>query len=458
MQDTLSRYFAPTRNPNSTLQKASDWIGVAGLYIFSFFSLLSIAGANIGLGLMLIALILSTDAWRSLPKQLLVWCCLMVIAYVTLRSHYAIGQIEADPKTQINQTRDWVLLFLFFIPAWWLHQSPKRIPVSLGLVLSGFTLGIISALDGVTLSQLVQGGRSGLHFGIAKPIIFGFDCAAMILGLLALATYQFNPQLEQTRIQRLVIVSVLFLAVLFFTQGLIISQSRGVWLAIFFAVPTLFLTLKLTRQSRKQPQISLLIPSIALATIFTLILALNWNTIQQRITTDRQELNTAVTQGLAEAPLSASTYRLHLWEFGLNKWLERPFTGWGPGTTYALVDAENNPAMRDYRDVSFDHLHNAYLEVVFQLGLIGIILIALVCGLMISKIMEAYGRKRISIYFLAFLFSNFALIAVYSLTDFRHLHWNWRFYWLEIAGVAYAFTLMNFKPHTKPPVKKTDEA
>jgi O-antigen ligase len=180
--------------------------------------------------------------------------------------------------------------------------------------------------------------------------------------------------------------------------------------------------------------------------ILALILALNWNTILQRVSTEQKELGTVVTEGLNQAPLTSATYRLHLWEFGLNKWLERPFTGWGPGTTHALVEAENNPALRDNRDIGFDHLHNAYLELVFQLGLIGIMLVSLICGLMVSKIIEAYQKKRISIYFLAFLFSNFVLIAVYSLTDFRHLHWNWRFYWMMLAGISFSFSLMTFRP------------
>ena len=443
MLQTLASYFTPVRPPVSRLQKVSNWIGVFGLYMFSFFSLLSISGANIGLGLMLIGLLLSSEAWQRLSKQLLVWSCLLVIGYIVLRNFEAINQAWAEQKTQNNQAKDWAVLFLFFIPAWWLSHSPRRIPTALGLTLAGFTLGILSMLDGETLSHLLKGERSGLHFG--KPIIFGFDCAVVILGLIVLAIYQSNPRLKQSKTRRLTILGLIFLGILFFTQGLIISQSRGVWLAIFFAIPTIFATLKFTRQSKKQPKVSLLLPLLSMGIILALILALNWQTIMQRISAEHQELNTVVTQGLTEAPLTSSTYRLHLWGFGLNKWLERPFTGWGPGTTYALIDAENNPALRDVRNISFDHLHNAYLEVAFQLGLIGIILIALICGLIVSRIMEAYGKKRISIYFLAFLFSNFVLIAVYSLTDFRHLHWNWRFYWLLIAGITYAFTLMTFK-------------
>ncbi|MEJ2405969.1 MAG: O-antigen ligase family protein [Candidatus Thiodiazotropha sp.] len=424
-------------------ERVSEWLGLSGLYLFAFFSLLGISGANIGLGLMLIALLLSGEAWRSLIRQSLFWLSLLIIGYITLRMTDAASLVAAEQKTQHNQARDWIQLFLFFIPAWWISRVPGRIPTTLALMFGGFTLGILSSLDAEMLKQITEGARSGMHFG--KPIIFGFDCAAAILALILFIMIQLNPDSELPSGRRNLRIGLAVVGILFFTEGLIVSQSRGVWLAFLFALPTIFATLKFTRRSRRQPAIRVFKPMLAMSLIAILILAFNWNTITARVTSEQKELGIVVTQGLGKAPLSSSTYRLHLWQFGLEKWLQRPFTGWGPGTTHALVEADDNPGLRDERGVSFDHLHNAYLEVVFQLGLIGIVLIALVCGLMIAKLMEAYRRKRVSLYFIAFLFSNFALISVYSLTDFRHLHWNWRFYWLIIAGITFAYPLMNGK-------------
>ncbi|MCU7906635.1 MAG: O-antigen ligase family protein [Candidatus Thiodiazotropha sp. (ex Epidulcina cf. delphinae)] len=447
MLETLTNSLTPIRTPASKLAKISDRLGVAGLYLFAFFSLLSIAGANLGLGLMIIALALSADAWRRLPRQPLFWLCLLIIGYIALRTVWSTGEIAAAQKTQINQARDWALLFVFFIPAWWLSQSPNRITVVLTLMFSGFCLGIIGALDGETLARIQQGARSGLHFG--KPIIFGFDCAAAILALMTLAAYWLNPQLDHTRSTRTIRVGLTVVAMLFFTQGLIISQSRGVWLSILFALPVVFLTLNFGRPAHRRTTHQLRTPFIAILAVIAVIaviLSLNWHTVSQRISIERQALGIVVTEGLEKAPLGSSTYRLHLWRFGLQKWLERPLLGWGPGTTHTLVEAKNDIALQDPPGSSFDHLHNAYLEAVFQLGLIGFVLIALICGLIFSMVMENYRRKRLSVYFLAFLLSNFVLIAVYSLTDFRHLHWNWRFYWLIIAAVAYAFALSEHRP------------
>jgi O-antigen ligase len=439
--------LTPMHAPTTKLEQIGNWIGLVGLYLFSFFALLSIAGANLGLGLMIIGLLLSRQAWRGLLSQSITWLCLLIIIYILIRAYWSMGEIASAQKVQLNQARDWVQLFLFFIPAWWLSQSPHRIQISITLMFFGLALGMISALDGETLSQITQGVRSGLHFG--KPIILGFDCAAAILGLTALCMYWLDVKHDSSRSRITLRLGLTLLAILFFTQGLIISQSRGVWLAILFALPMLFLTLRYAGPSTRNNPIRLRYPIIGLVVIITLILAFNWNTISQRVTSEGNEWSAIVNEGLDKAPLGSSAYRLHLWRFGLHKWLERPLFGWGPGTTHALVEAENDIALQDPPGSSFDHLHNAYLEVVFQLGMLGIVLIALISGVMISKLMADYRRKSVSVYFLAFLMSNFMLIAVYSLTDFRHLHWNWRFYWLIIAGATLAFGLTTRQPPTR---------
>ncbi len=421
----------------------SERLGLGGLYLFAFFALLGVAGANIGLGLMLIALILSGEAWRRLTRQPLFWLSLVIIGYIALRVMDASTRIEVEQNTQFDQARDWSQLFLFFIPAWWISRVPERIPATLLLMFGGFALGILGSIDANLLNQITAGTRSGMHFG--KPIIFGFDCAAAILALILFIMIRLDPGSALPKARRNLHIGIAVVGILFFTEGLIVSQSRGVWLAFLVAVPTIFVALKIARRSRRQAAPALFKPMLALSLLVAGILAVNWNTITTRVTSEQQELGMVVAQGLEKVPLSSSIYRLHLWQFGLEKWLQRPLTGWGPGTTHALVDADDNPGLRDDRGMSFDHLHNAYLEVVLQLGLIGMVLIALVCGLMISKLMEAYRHQRVSPYYIAFLFGNFVLISVYSLTDFRHLHWNWRFYWLIIAGISFAYSLMNGK-------------
>ncbi len=435
----------PTTGNSSKLARFSDWSGLIGLIIFSSFSLFSIAGANMGLALMVLGLLVSGDAWRQLLRQPLFWLCLATIGYLVLRTTWASLNFPIEPKTQINQTKDWALLFLFFIPAWWMSRTRSRPMLALSLMFIGFSLGILSALDSATLAHLQDGLRSGLHFG--KPIIFGFDCAVAIIALAILVVYWLDPRHSDSRAKRLIFIGLTLTAILFFAQGLVLSQSRGVWLSILVALPAAFLILRLAKGQRtpiKHPRILF----ISVLAVLSLALWLNWNTISQRLLFERQELSTVVTEGLDKAPLSSSTYRLHLWKFGLGKWLEHPLIGWGPGTTYALIKAEDTDGLKNPDGSSFDHLHNAYLEVLFQMGLVGFALVCAICWVMVRSCLKAYREHELSAYLLAFLLSNFILIAVYSLTDFRHLHWNWRFYWMIIAAIVFATSLASNKPQT----------
>jgi O-antigen ligase len=422
------------------LDRTGEWLGITGLLIFSFFSLLSISGANLGFALMLLALIISPAAWRRLVREQLFWICLLTIAYIILSAYLAGLEFPEEHKTIIKKAKAWAWLFLFFIPGWWMSRAQGRVPLSLGLMLAGFSLGILSSLDATTLNLLQNGVRSGLHFG--KPIIFGFDSAVAILTLIMLTFYLLSPNSGIAPRFKVLLTGLTFVGILFFIQGLIISQSRGVWLAILFALPVaLFLAWKSRHTPRKtaKTSIALLLGGVAL---ISAIMAMNWNTLTKRISYEQGALSIAFNQGLDEAPLGSSTARLHLWRFAIDKWLERPLLGWGPGTTYGQTKAENSVVLKDHRGISFDHLHNAYLEVLFQLGLIGLVLICVTAVLITSTTVRAYRMGNISNYMLAFLLSNFVLILIYSLTDFRHLHWNWRFYWLILGGIIFSLTLI----------------
>ncbi len=439
MYQKLLAAIRPTIQTNSTTAKIGAWTGVAGLLIFAFFSLLSIAGANIGLALMLLGMIISPAAWRRLSHEPLFWISLLTIAYIAFLGYRTALAFPEYHKTVVSQSKDWALLFIFFIPAWWISREKGRLLLTLSLMLIGFSLGILSSLDGATVSQILNGARLGLHFG--KPIIFGFICAVAILALTTLTFYLLSPRAQLRTANKALFVGLTVISILFFIQGLIVSQSRGVWLSILIALPTALILIRRDRHPSAATSKATPILLAAVALIILAALSANWDTITKRVFVEQQELSIVVSKGLEEAPLGSSTYRLHLWRFGIERWLERPLMGWGPGTTYGLIDAENSIALKNPDGSSFDHLHNAYLEVLFQLGLIGLILIAVTTFLVISICVSQYKAGRISKYLFAFLLSNFVLILVYSLTDFRHLHWNWRFYWMILSGIVFSLAL-----------------
>ncbi len=440
MPNSLLAALRPAAATDTPLRRVSEWTGLAGLLIFALFSLFSIAPANLGLALMLVALLISPDAWRRLWREPLFWLSLATVGYIALRAVAASAEFEGIGKTISNQAKDWAWLFLFAIPGWWMSRAPQRILLGLGLMLGGFALGILSSLDSDTLGQLAHGLRSGLHFG--KPIIFGFDCAVALLALVSLLHYLLSPAASRRHRRRWLLIALAGFALLLFLQGLVVSQSRGVWLAFLVALPfTLFLLFRGRQPGVPRGRATLAIIAGGVVLVI-LALALNWNTIKERLAFENRELGIVVSQGLEQAPLGSATYRLHLWRFGIGKWLERPLLGWGPGTTYAQIAAEDSPGLKNPDGSSFDHLHNAYLELLFQLGLVGAALVAAIALLLLRRCLRGFRSGAIAKPLYAFLLGNFVLIAVYSLTDFRHLHWNWRFYWMMLAGAVFALQLL----------------
>ncbi|MEW8662043.1 MAG: O-antigen ligase family protein [Candidatus Thiodiazotropha sp.] len=432
--------FAPLitdMSDNSRWYSAMEWIGFAGLTLFCFFSLLGTAGASLGLALMLLALLLSPEAWRRLPRHSLFWAAVLSIAYLLASRYILTAGLAGDMDIRNNQTRDWVQIFLFPVTGWWISRHPGRYLYWLGLMLGGFTLGILHSLWEMDLSGLLGGIRTGMHFG--KPVIFGFVCAVAILAMFTLSAFWLNPRLEFSRTRRALSLGATLLMLLFYAQGLVFSQSRGVWLALLVTLPVvsaiLWHGLKAGQvvDKRRWGWAGL----VAIMLVASAV-AFNWKIITERVAYENEVFGVVLSEGLDEAPLDSSTYRLHLWRFGIRRWLERPLFGWGPGMTESLVETENTEALKHDGKESFDHLHNAYLELLLQLGLVGMCFVSWLAALMVVCLVRHFRRRDVSVYWFSFLMGNFVLIAVYSLTDFRHLHWNWRFYWLILAGIVFA--------------------
>lgn len=426
----------------SRRRQLSDWLGIGGLALFSGFALLGISGAYLGLSLMLLALLIAPRAWVGLLRQPLVWLSLLCMAYIGWRALIATSEFPPPLRDAIlEESLNWCLLCLFFLPGWWMSASRRRVLLAFGLMLGGFLLGALLALDSTTLQYILHGGRSGLHFG--KPIIFGFHCAVGLLAMVALiqALRVGEHQHSAPRRRRWLWMALAGGALLLFLQGLILSQSRGVWLAF---VPALALTWFLSRDRSRQAPIehrrrSALIAGALMLLILLPTLALHWHSIGERLAFEQHELSVVLTQGLDEAPLTSSTYRLHLWRFGLDTWLEQPLLGRGPGSSQILIEQAKRPELTNPESgLGYDHLHNAYLELLNQLGLVGLTLVLAIIGVLLKTCLQAHRNGQLSRPLFAFLCGNLILIAIYSLTDFRHLHWNWQFYWLILAGAIFS--------------------
>lgn len=428
----------PLKHPSRKFGTAIEGVGVVGLYLFAVSAMASVSIANIGLGLMLIGFILSPNAWKAVRKEPIFWLCIILIVYVILRAVWAGHEFPSTSDLQLKRAKSWILLFLFFVVSWWLSLAPKHTPVVLILTLTGFSVGILASSDAPLMMSLVlESTRSGMHYG--RPIIFGFHCAVILLGVLLFAPRWLHCDSRHSRWTCFTLYVLTLFLVLFFLRGMIISQSRGVWLAAVIVIPTasiLFYRKNVFQGSIKNRR---WIMWLFVAAILTLAAAPNLSLIYERISLQSRSLNIIVEQGLENAPRDGVGHRLHMWRFGIEKWSEHPFIGWGPGSTQFLVGKETTAALFNPKDGKpWDHLHSLYVELLLQLGLIGAVLVVAIVALLVKSTLDANKERRLPNDLLFFFISCIALIAIYSLTDFRHLQWNWRFFWLLLAGIGFS--------------------
>jgi O-antigen ligase len=144
-------------------------------------------------------------------------------------------------------------------------------------------------------------------------------------------------------------------------------------------------------------------------------------------------------------PRTSVGYRLDVQVFGLQRWLERPWLGWGAGASEYLISHSNNPRLLHPSKGGsldwMDHLHNSYLETLASFGIVGTGLLAAAGGLLIRGLIQSYRAGRVPLDYFLFLLGGLLMTAVWSLFDFRLLHGEWRAYWLLLAGLAHSFAL-----------------
>jgi O-antigen ligase len=432
----LIRYLMDPRKR----RQAVELIGTAGLLIFALSAFLSTSGVSIGLGLLLVAILLNRSVWPSLRRDPVIMLFVASTIYLVLRTVWAIWEFPDSKELQGDQAWDWFRLWLFLCVAWWINGDLKRLKWVLLLPLAGLLVGAMYYLSG-NLSVLWSGERTGFHLRI---IAFGLYSSTIILGLLLLAPRIWGKR-ENLAFFALRVCLWLIPLVLM-THGLIIAQSRGAWLAAVVVIPPMIVVRYLLLRKRRGSSPWRRIGLAAIAVILLAILIqTNLPTIRNRISQEEEMFSALYRGDFDDIPTLGFGVRVQTFRFGMEKWLERPIFGWGPGSTEYLISHSNRPNLmhpdlkREY--AWLDHLHITYLEVLVRFGLVGAFLILTVIGFLLKGLWNAYREMRLPADYALFLAGAFALTAVWSLSDFRLLHTDWRSYWILLGGSAYAFRL-----------------
>jgi len=414
--------------------RAVEYVGLFGVLLFAFCWSLGPAGPSIGLGLFSLAFIVRLPGLRALLREPVVVWVLCLAAYLVLRTALALSRQQFDQEQILDGFKDWLWLLLFVPFAYWLAGDRLRLYRVLALGLAGFLCGMLASVDWGQLASFLD-SRSGFHM---RMVSFSLYSGTALLAMLVLAPRLWGGGTRPARLARMLLW---FLVVALLTQGFIQTQSRGAWLAFGIVAPVLLLV-RYWRALTASGYARLSWMALAGTLLLGAMLWFNSDLIEHRLGAERDTVAAIVRDGLDSAPKTSISYRLNLWHFAIDKWAQRPLSGWGPGSTKALIAGSGQDSLYfDDSGTYLDHLHNTALEILLQLGVLGAILwlgllVALVRGLLQAARSGALPRDML-LWYLGFL----ALMGIWSLFDFRQMHYDWRYFWILVVGSGYSYCL-----------------
>ncbi len=384
------------------------------------------AGVSVGLGMMALAFVLSLIRRPRWPLSAVVLLTGVFVLYALgrgLLASYPGGSFEVRMEAAIQ----WALLLLFVPLAYLLRGEQGRLLRLLGLALLGLVIGALWRLDwGLLLAAPADLLVSRPGFGFPANV-FGLFAGTALIGLVVLRRrcWAFADPWG---------LALWWLATVLVAQGFLMTLSRGAVLALgLTAAVGLASAISAIRASalRVTPRFVL-----ALLTTAAVLMALYAGPMAERLTSEWGTVQGMLAGEIGYAPDSSLSQRWHAQRFGIAAWMEHPWLGWGPGAGRALLAASGDPTVMSVDVGPLVHLHNTYLEVLVQLGLLGLLLWLGILALLFRAVHKGYVAGCIDADVARFLALALLFLMLWNLFDFHAMRQPWRAYWALLAGAA----------------------
>ncbi|WP_236995502.1 O-antigen ligase family protein [Halomonas huangheensis] len=262
--------------------------------------------------------------------------------------------------------------FLFIGVAWWLGGSTRATLILWGLALSGLLVTCLVTGGGVD-QWLV-----GLHGERVDFELQNAQHTAMFFGSGLLGVLAFSRRLLASGRWAMVRRIGWFIALMMCLTGVVITQTRAIWLALALILPIMAVVALLWNYSRQHRRQAARLSAVALvgALVVVVLAGLEFHGVVERRLGDENKIIAELMQGNIDAvPYQSSIgNRVHTW-IAAAQWIEeRPLVGWGEnGRSLAVEETEWLP---EYTREHYGHLHNTFLEVFVSYGLMGVVLVA----------------------------------------------------------------------------------
>jgi O-antigen ligase len=396
------------------------------------------------MALIALAFLMAPPRSAELLRQPVVASALGFGTFLVLHTAVAALRDPASAQALWNAAADWLALLVFIPFGYFLAEDSRRLGRLLALSLTGLIAGMLWRLDwGLLLAsrEAFLASRPGFGF---PAIAFALYSGSGILGLVFLAR-RFRPAGTEAPCGAIKALGWTFgLALL--AAGFVGTQSRGSWIALMAALVFGFLLAyrvgpkvpqeRAARQTGPAPLAALLAAVLAVG----LLLAYNGERMLTRTAVELDAIGAAWQADIPDRPRLSLELRLRAQLFGLDRWMERPWLGWGAGSSHRLMEASGNPGLRELGS-ALRHLHNTYLEVLVQFGTVGAALLGAVVVFLVRGLWRPLREGRCPADLGVFLLTTIAFVLVWSLWSYRVVHQDWRIYWVLLAGTTLSLGL-----------------
>jgi len=424
------------------------WAGRVGLYALLLFYQLNATVSYVGLDLMILVFILQTGRWLPILRgDPVVRVYLLLVLFVAGYARWAAHEFPETSAAQwmaVSNCMHW----LAFIPvAWIVRAEKKHLNLMLLLLAAGVLARILIHVEWSQLGSIFRWPRLG--FGLTETVF------APLAGITALGVLLLAPRLMGDTWRGVLLVGLGLIGLLIFLEALVLSQTRGVWLAaaVVYPVSLAVRYRDWLRRRAFQSTKSLLWLALALALVGVFIQQ-NSGFLINRIQAEHVEAEPGTARiaivGDKEVKLATSIgYRVIMLRIGWQRWLERPWLGWGPGSSEWLLQQAGNPLLN--QDVPMQngkafslhlpHLHSVYLEVLVRFGVLGAVLFFALPVLLLRGVWKAYSAGAIPWDYACFLLAGWGFTAIVAVFDFQIFKFAWRNYCVIWAALSYAVYL-----------------
>lgn len=409
-------------------------------------------------------------AWLPVPDLFDVACILLILLFVPVVLLPRNANLRQDPLVKLG-----LLFFAYIVISIIWHRmtlpdifppttSDRRFLRVLYFIALAYTITWNRWLSAWHLLMIAMGGlllylawtfdpaewQAGWQ---GKRIDFGIHNAqhtGVVFATCALALGVFTPRFiawgrGTSTVFRILSLSVWAALLLLSCWGVLVSQTRAVWLGLMIVLLVLPVALICAHLLRGKPAFSLRRAVVAgLSGVGLLALVAVWMDIPH-IIGERLEAEVVTWEELKRTAAHESQDRSSIkdrvasWSAAVGWIGERPLMGWGGRGSRPLID--HSPLFSERFKETYNHLHSSYLQVLVEIGIVGAGFLLVLITLVGRACIKAFQRGDMPLDVLLFGGLFFAFWVIVNVFESYIIFPSGTYLVAIVTGFIYSFCL-----------------